>query len=202
MSLINEALRKAQSQRPQSPELSKSLDAGDHSINYANQPKRFGIIIGLSLFIIILLGLIAGLVFVLLSQETKQITTQTAETKPEAPILETISESSNPENLAEKAPTVKETAELSESGPVEMTSPVVKAPVIAAEPDQKIIDWVEQSTVSGVRITSSSSKVLINNRGFSPGDSVSTTLDLKIFEIEAKRIILIDANGVKYVKSF
>jgi hypothetical protein len=53
-----------------------------------------------------------------------------------------------------------------------------------------------------VRITSSSSKVILNNEAFMPGDNVNMNLGLKMLEIEPQRIILVGSNGVKYVKLF
>lgn len=199
MSLINEALRKAQSQRAQNPGLHGDSNTGNQQVNYVDQPKRFGIMIGLGLFIVVLLGLIAGLVFILLSQNTTPANSQTTDIEIKTPASATNSESSFMANPAEK---VAETTEPSKSELTEITPEVAEPPVIAAEPNQEIIDWLNQSVVSGVRITSSSSKVLLNNKGFSPGESVNTSLGLEVFKIEAKRITLIDANGVEYVKLF
>ena len=197
MSLINEALRKVQSQRAQAPELGADSRTGNPSINYTARPSRFGLMIGLSLLIIVLLGLIAGLTFVLLSKGTTQSTPQTAATEPEAPVAKTAAE---PSTVTDPVKPKTEISETVSHEPAAPTPEVAEAPM--AEPNPAIVDWLAQSKITGVRITSSNSKVILNDKGFSPGDNVNPALGLKIFEIEPKRIILIDSNEVQYVKLF
>jgi cytoskeletal protein RodZ len=197
MSLINEALRKAQNQRTQAPQLGSSR--GNQSANYAERSNRTGLMIGLGVCIVILIGLIGGLTVVLLSKDTPQTAQKPLSAEPETSVSEITPQPSLSEPATESTePETKPlTPEISEQIPV-----IVETPTEVAEPSQEIIDWLEQSTVTGVRITSSSSKVILNNEAFMPGDNVNMNLGLKMLEIEPQRIILVGSNGVKYVKLF
>ena len=189
MSLINEALHKVQNQRTQAPGLGS--DNKNQSLNYAVRPNRIGLIIGLGVCIIILVGLVAGLTVVLISKDRSL-----SVGKPEA-----LAESKTSVSEVVDLPSISEPAtESAEPGTQLPTHKIIEKP--AAEPNQEIIDWLTQSKVTGVRITQSSSKVILNNDAFMPGESVNMNLGLKVLEIEAERVILIDSNGVKYVKIF
>ena len=186
MSLINEALRKVQNQRTQTPELGSNTK--NPSFNYTDRPNQTGLMIGLGACIIILIGLIAGLTVILISKDKPQTVQQPVSGKSEASVSEKVT-----------PPSTSKTAKESTKPETELpTSEIIETP--APEPNQEIVDWLAQSRVTGVRITHSSSKVILNNDAFMPGDSVNMNLGLKILEIEAQRIILIDSNGVKYVK--
>ncbi len=186
MSLINEALRKVQNQRTQTPELGS--DTKNPSFNYTDRPNQTGLMIGLGVSIIILIGLIVGLTVILISKDGPKTAQQPVSDKSEAFVSEKVTPTS----------TSKTAKESTKSGTELSTPEIVEMP--AAKPSQEIVDWLAQSRITGVRITHSSSKVILNNEAFMPGDSVNMNLGLKILEIEAQRIILIDSNGVKYVK--
>jgi hypothetical protein len=199
MSLINEALRKAQNQRAQSTGLGS--DTKKPSLNHTGRPNRFGLMAGLGIFIVILIGLVAGLTVILLSKDKSQTVQASAPVETVASASKTAVQPNRLEPGTEPG---------TESGALDTVSPVpenseqlpetVEKPAVTAELNQAIIDWLAQSNVTGVRITSSSSKVILNNDAFTPCDKVNMALDLEIFEIEAKRIIFIDSKGVKYVK--
>ena len=149
--------------------------------------------------IVILIGLIAGLTVVLLSKDNPQTVQKPASAEPETPVSGITAQQSVPEPTTGSAEPKTETPtpEISEQIPV-----TVEKPTEAAEPNQEIIDWLEQSIITGVRITSSTSKVILNNKAFMPRDNVNMNLGLKVLKIEAHRIILVDSNGVKYVMLF
>lgn len=183
MSLISEALRKVQNQRAHNPEL--GFDDKNQSFNYMDRPNRTGLMVGLGVFIIILIGLVAGLTVILINKDTSQTDQKTISAK---------SETLTPEPVAQPSIS-KPTTEVVNPG-TELPTPA--KPI--AEPNQEIVDWLAQSKVTGIRITDSSSKVILNNDAFMPDDVVNMGLGLKILKIEEQRIILIDSNGVKYVK--
>ncbi len=198
MSLINEALHKAQNQRHNAPGLNDETNMGHPSVNYAPQPSRIGLMIGLGIFIVILIGLVAGLTIVIMDKSEPQ-TAQNSETPalPATPNIEPADVVSTELTTAiapEQQPQIPEALEQSRE--------VIKAPTPEPEPNKEIMDWIEQCTISGVRITSNSSKVILNNKAFIPGDSVNMSLKLKILEIEPERILFIDSNGVEYMKLF
>jgi hypothetical protein len=176
MSLISEALRKVQNQRSHSPELGS--DDKNQSFNYTHRPNRTGLMIGLGVSIIVLIGLVAGLTVTLINRDKFQTVQKPVSDKSEIPTPEKVAQPSVPKPTTEAAKPEKP----------------------AAEPNQEIVDWLAQSKVTGIRITDSSSKVILNNDAFMPGDIVNMNLRLEILKIEEQRIILIDSNGVKYVK--
>ena len=197
MSLINEALRKAQNQRTQSPGLGSGTE--NQAIGYAESPRRIGLMIGLGMSIVILIGLVTGLTILLLSKSGPQIVQEPAAAEPLKLATETTAQAAVPESATETESVNKlPTPPL----PVQTPATIEKPVTVIPEPSQEITDWIAQSTISGVRITNSSSKVILNNKAFMPDETVNMSLGIKILTIEPERIILIDSNGVEYVKLF
>ena len=212
MSLINEALRKAQNQRNQAPGLGDGADMSHQPVNPVNPPSRLGLMIGLSIFIIILLGLVAGLSFLVISEYELQPAQQPVPPNPQSQMPQTTSTTETASIKAaanEVADVVPESANAMPTAP-EAQPPasrkqlpeVIEGPVAKPGPIKEIADWVEQCTISGVRITSSKSKVILNNKGYSPNEVINDNLGLKILKIEPDRIRFIDSNGAEYIKSF
>ena len=208
MSLINEALRKAQNQRTSAPGLGNGFNSGNPSVNYAGRSTPYSLIIGLGLCILILVGLVAGLTTVLLSKNTTSpVQPPATPVESATPLPGTALEPSIPESAtdtAEPEPTLAESAEPESQGltpePAGQAPAAVETPAIISTPNQEIVDWLAQSIVSGLRITSSSSKVILNNKGYMPGEIVNMELGLKVLTIEENRIVFVDANGIEYVK--
>ena len=63
-----------------------------------------------------------------------------------------------------------------------------------------IIHFVTVFQTSTETKTGSRSKVILNNKAYSVGDTVNLRLGLKILIIQEKRLLFIDANGKKYMK--
>ncbi len=70
----------------------------------------------------------------------------------------------------------------------------------AAKPSQDIIQWLGKSKISGVRLSTSGNKVILNNNAYLVGETVNVGLGLKVLIIQEKRILFIDPNGKKYLK--
>ncbi|MFQ3224053.1 MAG: hypothetical protein ACI8Z5_000295 [Lentimonas sp.] len=240
MSLINQALRKAQNQRtPNRP-----ATAADHA-NDANQGYKTastgkpGLLIGLVAGIALLIGLVAGLTIVVLRKEPAPVaqqatipaaarTTQVgpvATAAPSHPALQPLApapqaptqavEQNSPSVLDElriarqaaeaKAATDAAAAALAtkqavEAEAVALAAKQAAAAKAAAKPSQDIIHWLAQAKISGVRISGSASKVILNNKAYSIGDTVHVALGLKVLIIQEKRILFTDAKGKKYLK--
>ncbi len=64
-----------------------------------------------------------------------------------------------------------------------------------------VIDWLSQAKVTGVRISESGSKVILNGKAYSVGETVNYRLGLKIMVVQETRLLFIDGNGVKYMKA-
>ena len=178
-------INKVQNQR--TPKSGRNANDGISQRTHRDGSNSVGIMIGMGVFILILIGLVAGLTFILLSKGSS------TPVQTEIPASETV----NPP-AAIVPPTGSAEAVSAKPEVAEPPSETIAKP--AAEPNPEILKWLEDSLISGVRITSSSSKVILNNEAFVPGDTVNVKLGLSVLEIEEKRIILIDSNDVKYVK--
>lgn len=144
--------------------------------------------------IVILIGLVAGLIVMLLSNDiswnNKKLTS--TESTPAATTRSSSSETGTSSTETKDKP--------SPPKPTQPIPEIVEKPVI--EPDQEIMEWLAQANITGVRITSKSSKVILNNKAFIPGDSVNSKLGLQVLEIEAQRITFVDSKGAEYLKLF
>lgn len=234
MSLINQALKKAQRDRsgsaPQAPSLS-----GSNSVSSA--PSKSGP--SASLIVIaafaVLLGLIAVLAVMLLKEEPTP-TPETANLQPaEATTPPPAAPSTNPlqanstespqvladlqrareaaeaeaerQRVAAEAEAERLRIEAEEKHQAELAAAAAKqaaaeeaARKAAAKPNPKVIDWLSKVTISGVRISGTESKVLLNEDAYGVGDTVNYSLGLKVYIIQEKRVLFIDQNEKKYLK--
>ena len=81
------------------------------------------------------------------------------------------------------------------------TYTATKSATAVSEPKQEIIEWLSQSTVFGIRISRNGSKVILNNKAFTPGEVVNSNFDLRLSEINEDKLLFIDSNGVEYTKT-
>lgn len=178
-----------------------------------------GLTLGLVAAFAVMLGLIAVLAVMLLKEEpiaepapainTAQAKPQaSASAEPAATISAPLPPAESPEVLAElqRAREAAE-AEAARQRKAELAAAAAKkaaeeeaARKAAAQPDPKIIDWLSKVTISGVRLSGTESKVLLNDDAYSVGDTVNYSLGLKVYIIQDKRVLFIDKNDKKYLK--
>ena len=225
MSLINQALRKAQHQR--SPNTASTpegnIPSRPPSQQAAPNNSKSGLLIGLVAGIALLIGLVAGLLIVLLRSEPTPAIQQTTlpETAPVQPAQQSLS------LKAPQAKTPIQTSELDRPGVLEelriareateakaaaeaeaaqeaeaaaLAAQQAAEAAAAAKPSQDIIHWLAQAKISGVRLSGNASKVILNNKAYSVGDTVNVSLKLKVLIIQENRILFIGPNGKKYLK--
>lgn len=225
MSLINQALRKAQQQRTPS----RTATAADHAsaspTNYRGNSNQSGLLIGLVAGIALLIGLVAGLTIVVLRKDPAPVTQQAAtlpalvkQIAPATPVFQPLApplapptpaptqplEQGSPSvlndlRLARVAAEAKAAADATSAKQVEAAKQLA-ATKAAAKPSQDIIQWLSKSKISGVRLSTSGNKVILNNKAYSVGETVNLGLGLKVLIIQEKRILFIDPNGKKYLK--
>jgi hypothetical protein len=221
MSLINQALRKAQQQRTPS----RTATAADHAsaspTNYRSNSNQSGLLIGLVAGIALLIGLVAGLTIVVLRIDPAPVTQQAAtlpapvkQIAPATPVIQPLApptpaptqplEQGSPSvlndlRLARVAAEAKAAADATSAKQVEAAKQLA-ATKAAAKPSQDIIQWLGKSKISGVRLSTSGNKVILNNKAYSVGETVNLGLGLKVLIIQEKRILFIDPNGKKYLK--
>jgi len=78
-------------------------------------------------------------------------------------------------------------------------APRAPAPV---NPGTRIQSFIDRLRVSGIRMSTTGSKVILNDRLFKAGEMVDTTLDLRLVKIEEGILTFTDANGKTYIKLF
>lgn len=247
MSLINQALRKAQ--RDRTPNRMAEPGSGEFSAaaRASGSGMKPGLVIGLVVAVALLLGLVAGLSVVLLKgNDAAPLAQQSANDK--APVQENASTPPPPpEPAATRSNTLEPIAppvEPPTTSPAlkrERTTPVVEelrkareaaeakaaadakaaqaeaeakakaakaeakaaeeaAARAAAKPSQDIIDWLSRAQISGVKISTTESKVILNGKSYAVGEYVNYNLGLKVMIIQEERILFVDANGKKYMK--
>jgi cytoskeletal protein RodZ len=236
MSLINQALRKAQRDRTPNrmPEPGKQTPAA--YANSAASGMSPTLVIGLVIAVALLVGLVVGLSVVIFKGDSvplqpqpqqvaaSQPTTkapnplaQTAETPPTAkPLTAPISPPANPEvatrqesNVVDELRKAREATEAEAATQAQAAAEKVAADAktaeeaaarAAAKPSNDIIAWLEQAKLSGVKISATDSKVILNGRAYSVGEVVNRTLGLKLMVVQETRVLFVDNNGTKYMK--
>ena len=221
MSLINQALRKAQQQRTPSRPATAADHASASPTNYRGNSNQSGLLIGLVAGIALLIGLVAGLTIVVLRIDPASVTQQAAtlsapvkQIAPATPVIQPLApptpaptqplEQGSPSvlndlRLARVAAEAKAAADATSARQVEAAKQLA-ATKAAAKPSQDIIQWLGKSKISGVRLSTSGNKVILNNNAYLVGETVNVGLGLKVLIIQEKRILFIDPNGKKYLK--
>jgi uncharacterized protein YneF (UPF0154 family) len=242
MSLINQALHKAQRDRKPN----RMPEQGEPSTTaYANNTASGmspAIVIGLIITVAVLIGLVIGLSITVFRdnssatqqiaanptapQTTAQQSTNSAEqTNPElshqniayrTPIAESSSSSVPGPSLVQELRKAREDAEAKAALATEQALAAAKAAEerakaaaqaaelaaarAAAKPSQDIIEWLGNATLSGVRISETSSKLILNGKAYSPGEYVNFSLGIKVMVIQENRVLFTDNMGKKYMK--
>jgi len=240
MSLINQALRKAQ--RDRAPNRMAGSGSGEFPASAATSGSGMkpGLIIGLVVAVALLLGLVAGLSVVLLkgndaaplaqssppasektpAQESapapppEPVATTTNEVEPiasavEPPTTPPALERETTPPVVEELRKAREAAEAKAGAEAEAAEAQARAEAKAAEeaaaraaakPSQDIIDWLSRAQITGVKLSATESKVILNDKSYAVGEYVNFKLGMKVMIIQEKRILFVDENGKKYMK--
>jgi len=232
MSLINDALKKAQKQRAgETPPLASLPNVGGGraapvSRGRSNTPS--GLYIGLGLGAVAVVGLIIAAILLFRGNPPAPVATRTAETpttasqpsaparnEPSAPAAKP-SESMFVVPIATPAPK-PEPVETAAAGPAPAgaqpsaatapaPSPAVEtpapAPAIPGRMDSRAIQFIDGIKVAGIRASAADSKVLMNDRVFRVGDTVGYELGIRLVGITASSLTFEDAHGARYTRNF
>jgi len=231
MSLINQALHKAQ--RDRTP--NRMAQPGEQSpANYANSAASGmspTLVIGLVIAVAMLIGLVVGLSVVIFKGDSatpaqqatvtqptipaQQALTQTATTTPSAPVTAPASTTPTMAKASPEPSVVEELRKARESAEAEATAQAqaaaekatsaakaadVAAARAAAQPSEDIITWLGSAKLSGVKISNTESKVILNGKAYAVGQFVNFKLGLKVMVIQETRVLFVDNNGKKYMK--
>jgi hypothetical protein len=88
------------------------------------------------------------------------------------------------------------------SRPPDPVQPTLSAPAPAAGvPDNRIYEYLDRLHVLGVRSSGADSRVLMNDRVYRINDLVDRGLSLRLVEVQSGVLIFEDARGVRYTKN-
>ena len=110
-----------------------------------------------------------------------------------------------PKPAAPKPETVPANNAAPVSAPVATVAAPTPPPVVAPPPaksDERVHQFVEAIRVTGIRASGSDSKVLMNDRVYRVNDVVDRTLNVRLTKVSSDSLTFTDANGVTYVKYF
>ena len=200
MSLINQALRKVQNERTANRGTIRSSTPNTAYVHHNGRKNKMGLLIALGGCIAILILFVAGLILALLLKDPKPVFAEANSAEPSA---RQTDKAATADSLAD---TVKNNLDVqagrlaTPEKSVKETYTVTKSPMLVSEPKQEIIEWLSQSIISGIRISRNGSKVILNNKAFTPGEIVNSNFDLRLSEINEEKLLLVDSNGVEYIK--
>jgi hypothetical protein len=202
MSLINEALKKAQRERSSTPAGVINTEGGSEQRGSPPRRTQSVILIGAGAAVLVVFSVILTVYFLNPAAPTT------------APIVSAV-EPITPGGLDAPSPVIAVPVISVPISPVEQ-SPVAAAPepVVAAapieippitpvrEPELHIQLFVDAIRVMGVRSSGGESKVLMNDRVYRVNDIVDRKLALKLVKVEPELLTFTDPNGMVYTKSF
>ena len=196
MSLINQALRKVQSERSAKNITIGSSDPSPPYAYHKNKSNKIGLMIGLGACIFVLISMVAGLLFLLLLKDPKTTVTEghAQQHDPDAPAKSETTTMTPP-------PMAAQTNQLdTQEKPAEEMHTTIEPQTPIAEPKQEIAKWLSQSKVFGIRISKKGNKVILNNKTFTIGEIVNFDFDLKLIQIDENKLLFIDSDGAEYTK--
>ncbi len=229
MSLINDALKKAQKQRTgEAPDLAKLPSIGGEAptrIARRDKPPAFNsLVLWVSAGAATVLVLAVGGFFLIrwmmrppeaqLSASTPAKQAVVAQVIPVAketpvPVQTSVSATTAPTPaVVTVKPTLPEVAVETkpvEIAPVAATPPPVEetksvAPGGVPKMGSKAVAFIDALRIAGVRASGTDSKVLMNDRVYRIGDTVEHVLGLKLAAITAESLTLEDDNGASYTR--
>ena len=226
MSLINDALKKAQRVRHEEP--SAIAEPGATGAN-TRIPKRgrahsanTTILLGSGAVVLVVLSVVVTVYLVNRTPEpaakpaspaTTTLAAKPGETGAPAPAVVVVAPkldlaSPSATTLSTAVPTTppsitKPATPGTPITPATLTpAPVVAAPVALAKPEEQVVVFVESLKVAGVRSSGNESRVLMNERVYRVNDIVERTLGLKLIGVAAGTLTFSDPAGATYVKNF
>lgn len=223
MSLINDALKKAQRQRtpdalvrPSTPEPAPVAPQPQVYVrpHRPSGPDPALLKLGAIGGAVVIVGLVAVLVWKLAtSDKSAPASEQAVANQSQSPAVTTPSGDKPPVISATKPSEPAAQPQFTvqpESKPAVLPAvtpaarpPATETPVaIAAKPDPRVLTAIDGFKVLGVRATGKDSKVLMNDRVYRIGDYVVPEFGLKLTGVTPSSMTFEDSNGAIYTKSF
>ena len=79
---------------------------------------------------------------------------------------------------------------------------VERAPATSSQPSEAVLRFLERSKVTGVRVSASDPKVLMNDRVYRINDVIDRDLQLRVISIDTRELKFRDPQGYIYTKAF
>lgn len=210
MSLINNALKKAQRQRSEGSSSAPTPGGSSH------RPSRRGKAMPAQTLLLIVAGAcvvvalsVAVTVFFLRTPNPPEAVSTVADSTPVAPQLTTapLVTASEAPPQPQPEPVIAAQVEvepepIAEEIPQALPEPPPPPPEAVAPPDVNVYAYIDQLKVMGVRFSGASSKVLMNDRVYRVNDLVDRTLGLRLTAVTPNTLTFVDANGASYIKYF
>ncbi len=217
MSIINNALKKAQRQRAAGGMPPMPGSAGGSSIGGGGGGSGQNLVMIIAGAAVIIVVSVVATVYMLRESPTPPAAMETAVQVPApTPIPVAVADPEPVVVMPDIKPAPVETTKVAASAtpatdtlPIETpsalpTSPPVpeylENPLIA--PDDRIYAYIETLQVVGIRSSGADSKVLMNNRVYRVNDYVDRTLMLRLVKVSSDSLTFLDANGIIYTKYF
>lgn len=218
MSLINDALKKAQRQRAGDSASQTSVDPTGRSATPREQSssKHAMLLIVCGAGVLIVLSVLVT-VYLLrpgnhLDDSSPALASAAVSTPESAPQL--IAPEDTPSPVI-AMPVITAPAPQIETPPVNPAPTVVIAPPpevieptrpepVPVEPavnlQEEIHKFLDQIQIAGIRAAGSESKVLMNNQVYRLNDIVNRELGLRLLQVDSTSLVFTDANGTRYPK--
>jgi len=102
------------------------------------------------------------------------------------------------------APVAAAQAPATTTAPATVSLPPIYAPraPTPVNPSIRIQNFIDRLRVTGIRMSTTGSKVILGDRLFNLGDIVDPGLELRLVKVEAGVLTFADANGRTYIKLF
>lgn len=220
MSLINDALKKAQRQRtpdalvrPSTPEPAPVAPQPQVYVrpHRPSAPDPSLIKLGAIGGAVVIVALVAVLVWKMAGSDNASPTSGQGVATQSQPPAVTVPSGNNPPVVSATRPATQPQFTVQPENKPAATptvTPATKPPVTetpgvtAAKPDPRVLTAIDGFKVLGVRATGKDSKVLMNDRVYRIGDYVVPEFGLKLTGVTPSSMTFEDSNGAIYTKSF
>ncbi|MDB6168770.1 MAG: hypothetical protein JWM88_1634 [Verrucomicrobia bacterium] len=220
MSLINDALKKAQHQRtgdpgdlPPMPGASRG--AGNAGRGSSLPPKTLAAIVG-GIAAVVIVAVVVTLVLVTRTPAPRAVVAQQPAVKRESPpaaaapspVIVAPALPAPKIEIAVQKPAVAEPVRIAVAAPAPAASSVIATPpplppaAAKGTQDIRILTLIDALRVTGIRASGTESKVLMNDRVYRVNDMVDYTLGIRLTRVSAEGLTFVDASGTAYVKNF
>ena len=201
MSLINEALKKAQRQRSDHPPGSPAGSAGGFEPRV--QANRTQSIVLIAAGAAVLVVCSVGLTIYLVNRPPPVAPEPVVAAAPVQVSTTATADSPSPVIIAPvtATPAVVETP-VAPDPAAPVPAPEITPVAAPTTPELAIQLWVDAIRVMGIRSSGGESKVLMNDRVYRVNDIVDRTLVVKLVKVEPEMLTFTDTKGAIYTKSF